>query len=81
VGAQAGLSARYSMIMEYLDHNESKANVIFSFAGFVNDGNLLVPAIHQDQNQFRVDGEEARVVQNSYTIAERQNRVLCTNMA
>lgn len=70
LGAQTGLAERYSMIMEYIDKNESKANVIFSFAGFVNDGNLLVPAIHQAQNQFKMDGDEARVVSNSYTIAE-----------
>lgn len=70
LGAQAGLAERYSMIMEYLDKNESKANVIFSFAGFVNDGTLLVPAVHQAQNQFKMDGDEARVVSNSYTIAE-----------
>lgn len=70
LGAQAGLAERYSMIMEYVDKNETKANVIFSFAGFVNDGNLLVPAIHQAQNQFKVDGKEARIVSNSYTIAE-----------
>lgn len=70
LGAQAGLAERYSMIMEYLGKNESKANVIFSFAGFVNDGNLLVPAVHQAQNQFKMDGEEARVVSNAYTIAE-----------
>lgn len=70
LGAQAGLAERYSMIMEYVGKNESKANVIFSFSGFVDDGNLLVPAIHQAQNQFRVDGDEARVVSNSYTIAE-----------
>lgn len=70
LGAQAGLASRYSMVMEYLDKNESKANVIFSFSGFVNDGNLLVPAIHQARNQFKLDGAEARIVSNSYTIAE-----------
>lgn len=70
LGAQAGLAERYSMVMEYIGKNESKANVIFSFAGFVNDGNLLVPAIHQAQNQFKMDGEEARIVSNAYTIAE-----------
>lgn len=70
LGAQAGLAERYSMIMEYIDKNETKANVIFSFSGFVNDGNLLVPAIDQAQNQFKIDGDEARIVSNSYTIAE-----------
>lgn len=70
LGAQAGLAERYSMIMEYLNKNESKANVIFSLSGFVNDGSLLVPSVHQTQNHFKMDGEEAVIVDNSYTIAE-----------
>lgn len=70
LGAQTGLAERYSMIMEYLGKNETRANVIFSFASFVNGGNLLVPAVHQAQNQFRLEGDSAVVVSNSYTIAE-----------
>ncbi|ALN21960.1 MULTISPECIES: type IV secretory system conjugative DNA transfer family protein [Ectopseudomonas] len=72
VGAQTGLAYRYGLIMEYLNTNEPKLNVTFSFAGFVKEGRLLVPAIVQTPNQFILDQEkaEARVVRDAYTIEE-----------
>ena len=72
VGAQSGLAHRYSMVMQYLNKNESKLNVTFSFSGFVKNGRLLVPAIVEANNQFVMDGEkgEARVVRNAFTIEE-----------
>jgi len=72
VGAQTGLAARYSMIMEYLGSVEPKLNVTFSFAGFVRDGRLLVPAIIESNNTLQYDTETATAseVQKSYEIVE-----------
>lgn len=72
VGAQTGLAERYSMIMEYLDSVENKINVTFSFAGFVRDGRLLIPAIIESQNNLSYDPETgtATEVRKAYTIEE-----------
>lgn len=77
VGAQSGLAHRYSMITEYLDKQQSRLNVVFSFAGLVKDGRLLFPAIVESPNQFVMDSEkgEARVVRAAYTI-ESEARII-----
>lgn len=72
VGAQTGLAHRYGMIVEFLDKVESKLSVTFSFAGFVRDGRLLVPALEEAPNQFIRDEEtgQVRIVRSAYTISD-----------
>lgn len=72
VGAQSGLAYRYGQIMRHLDKVETKLNVVYSFARFVREGKLLVPAVVQTPNQFVTDSEknEARVIKDSVTIQE-----------
>ncbi|KKN85128.1 hypothetical protein LCGC14_0282970 [marine sediment metagenome] len=72
VGAQTGLAARYSMIMEYWSSVEEKLNVTFSFTGFVREGRLLMPAIVQVDNALSYDPETgaATQVQKAYTVEE-----------
>lgn len=71
VGAQTGLSMRYQAIIGYLDQNESRLNVLFNFAPFV-DGKLLMPAVSKMQDTFSVneDSGSATIIRNSYTITE-----------
>lgn len=72
VGAQTGLAARYTMIMEYMDSVEPKMNVAFSFNGFVRDGRLLVPAIIEVNDRLSYDAEtgQATEVKKAYTVIE-----------
>lgn len=72
VGAQAGLSSRYGMIVAYLEAVESKINVTFNFAGFVRDGRLLLPSVIETPNRFIKDESkrEVTVVRNSYTVQD-----------
>lgn len=69
VGGQGGLSVRYGEIVSYLDANESRLNVIFSFAPFV-DGKLLLPAIASEQGRVKLEGGNATVIKSSYTITD-----------
>lgn len=71
VGAQAGLSSRYEALTKYMAANESRMNVTFNFAPFI-DGKMLMPAVSKMQDTFTLDesGEQATVVRNSYTISE-----------
>lgn len=71
VGAQAGLSSRYSALTEYMAFNESRMNVTYNFAPFI-DGKMLMPAVSKMQDTFTLDesGSQATVVRNSYTISE-----------
>ena len=80
MGAQTGLAHRYSMIMEYLNGNEPKLNVTFSFNPFIRDGRLLVPSIQEAQNQFVLDEQtgEASIVRNAYTVLEEARIVSVT---
>ena len=72
VGAQTGLAARYSMIMQYMEGVEPKMNVAFSFNGFVRDGRLLVPAVIEVKDRLSYDAEtgQAAEVKQAYTIIE-----------
>lgn len=70
-GAQSGLAWRYGLIMRYLNKNEPEMNVVFNFAGFVNDGRVLIPCVLKTPNLFINDEEkgEVREVKEQITIA------------
>lgn len=72
VGAQTGLAYRYGMIMSYLATVEPKLNVTFSFSGFVKQGRLLVPAVVETPNQFKMDQHsgQATVIRQAVTVEE-----------
>lgn len=67
-GAQSGLSVRYDLIMEYLDEHEDKLNALFNFAGFVRQGNLLIPSLTEVNSQLINEGDQLRTISKSYTI-------------
>lgn len=71
IGAQTGLSKRYTAIVKYLEANENRLNVLYNFAPFV-DGKLLLPAVAKMQDTFALDEStgEATTIRNSYTISE-----------
>jgi defect-in-organelle-trafficking protein DotC len=72
LGAQTGLAWRYNMIMQYLDKTESKLNVIYSFARFVRDGRVLIPAVVEVKNKFQLDEQtgQATIVRSQITVEE-----------
>ena len=64
-GAQSGLSVRYDLIMEYLDEHEDKLNALFNFAGFVRQGNLLIPSLTEVNSQLINEGDQLRTISKS----------------